>query len=408
MKGNFTRELALSSFLFGLWIRGCDDFPMTETSPRKNAVVLSGGGARGAYQVGVLLGLSEILKKHSIPPDIRIISGVSAGAINAAFLASTADDFHAGVARLADLWRMLRSDQVFASDAAHMGKLAITWATELGFGSLTGTTPGKALLDTNPLRQLLTDNLNVEGIRNNLKDGHYDALVLTAVDYASSDSISFVQGKPGTPTWNKSRRQSEKAEIGVGHVMASSAIPLLFPPAQVGDRWFGDGCVRNASPCAPALYLGANRLLVIGVRRQKPANERGGPGEGAAPSVARVLNLLLNAVLLDAVEADVDRLERVNEFIRRTPMDIRASLAYKEAGVATISPSVDIGQIARDLAFRLPRIIRYLLRGLGNLEDANDIISYLLFDPEFCSKLIEIGREDALRNEKELVALFSE
>lgn len=382
---------------------------MTETSQqRKTAVVLSGGGARGAYQVGALVGLSEILKKHSIPPDIRIISGVSAGAINASFLASAADDFHAGVARLADLWRVLNADQVFASDAAQMGKLAITWATEIGFGALTGTTPGKALLNTAPLRRLLGDNLQVDRIRDNLKAGHFDALVLTAVDYASSDSISFVQGAPGTPTWNKPRRRSEKTDIGVDHVMASSAIPLLFPAAQVGDRWFGDGCVRNASPCAPALYLGANRLFVVGVRRHRSANERGGPGEGAPPSVARVLNLLLNAVLLDSVEADVDRLERVNEFIQRIPTDVRSNLVYKEAKVALVSPSIDIGGIAKDLAFRLPRIIRYLLRGLGNLEDANDIISYLLFDPEFCSRLIEAGREDALRAEKELIALFAD
>lgn len=371
-------------------------------------VVLSGGGARGAYQVGVLDGVIEVLKKNSIEPRFDVYSGVSAGAINAAWMASQAHNPTQAASTLCDLWSKLDADQVFSSDAVHMGRIAMTWATELGFGALTGTTPGKALLDTAPLRQLLTRNLDIPRIQQNLDEGHFRALALTSVNYSTSNSVTFVQGVPGLPTWNKSRRRSEKTQIGVDHVMASSAIPLLFPAAKVGDRWFGDGCVRNSHPCAASLYLGAERLLVIGVRRRSmTADDMRAMHSTDAPSVARVINLLLNAILLDGVELDVDRLERVNEMVRRVPMEHREHLNMKEISSVLISPSADIGEIAAAMASRLPRIVRYLLKGLGRLEDASEIVSYLLFDPVFCSRLIEIGREDARRAENEIVALFS-
>lgn len=366
----------------------------------KVGLVLSGGGARGAYQVGVLQGLSDILKKHQLPSPFRIYTGVSAGAINAAFLAAYADDFHEGTARLADLWSNLTSDQVFASDAVQMGKIAITWARDLGFGALTGSAPGKALLNTDPLRQLLENNLKVESIRKHIDAGDLDALALTAVDYETSHSVTFVQGRDGLPSWQKSRRHSEKAQIGVEHVMASSAIPLLFPAASLGSAWFGDGCVRNSQPCAPALYLGAERLLVVGVRQV------GFGGTAPAhhpPSVARVINLLLNAVLLDGVELDVDRLGRMNELVRRVPEDARENLNFRIVDYALVSPSANIGKLATERAHKLPRIVRYLLKGLGDVDDAAELISYLMFEPEFCQTLMRLGREDALRQEADIM-----
>lgn len=375
----------------------------------KLGLVLSGGGARGAYQVGVLKGISEILLKHNLNPNIRLYTGVSAGAINAAFLATHADDFHRGVDRLLELWSDLSHEQVFASDAAHMGKLAFTWATELGFGALTGTTPGKALLNTDPLLELLNKHILPDQIRENVTAGHLDALAITAVDYGSSNSITFVHGSSKFPTWNKSRRRSEKTEIGVPHVLASSAIPLLFPPAQIGDRWFGDGCVRNTQPCAPALYLGAEKLLIIGVRKRTiTAQDSSVTGkDDKPPSVARVLNMLLNAVMLDGVELDVERMERVNEFVERVPETHRKQINFKKVQYLMVAPSADIGAIAAGKAHRLPRVIRYLMRGLGKIEDASEIVSYLLFDPLFCRELIEIGREDVLREQNDVLALFS-
>lgn len=372
-------------------------------------VVLSGGGARGAYQAGVLQGVVEALERNGIKPRMDIFSGVSAGAINAAWMASKADQPQEAARTLANLWSNLTSDQVFSSDAVHMGRIAMTWATELGFGALTGTTPGRALLNTAPLNELLKNNLDVSGIQRNLDAGHLRALALTAVNYNTSNSVTFVQGAAGLPSWHKSRRHSEKTEIQIEHVMASSAIPLLFPAIQVHDRWFGDGCVRNSHPCAASLYLGAEKLLVIGVRSQMlTADDQRALSSSEPPSVARVLNLLLNAVLLDGVEFDVDRLERVNEMIRRVPVEYRDNLNVREVDSLLIAPSADLGEIAASMASRLPRIVRYLLKGLGRLEDAAEIVSYLLFDPQFCSRLIELGREDAAKAEADIVRLFSD
>ncbi|MBX2986455.1 MAG: patatin-like phospholipase family protein [Bdellovibrionaceae bacterium] len=376
----------------------------------KIGLVLSGGGARGAYQVGVLKGVSEILRKHQIQPDIRIYTGVSAGAINASFLASQSQDFHEGVSQLVKLWSNLTTDDVFNSDAVHMGKIAMTWATELGFGALVGTTPGRALLDTGPLRQLLKKNLDTDGIARNLEAGHFDALAITAVSYAASNSVTFLQSRDDLAHWDKARRRSVKTAINVDHVMASSAIPLLFPPAQVDGGWFGDGCVRNLEPCSAALKLGADRLLVIGVRK------RGGTIQEAysivqaaeAPSVARVVNLILNAVLLDGVERDIEYIERVNEFIRLTPEGNRGQFKYRAIEHAIVSPSADIGQIAAGKTSRLPRLVRYLIKGLGGLDDAAEIVSYLLFSPDFCQQLIEIGCQDAWAAEESIRRLFQE
>ncbi|MBX3039818.1 MAG: patatin-like phospholipase family protein [Bdellovibrionaceae bacterium] len=367
----------------------------------KIALVLSGGGARGAYQVGVLQGISEILKKNDIEPPFKIYTGVSAGAINASFLASTNEDFHQGVARLAELWGQLSSDQVFASDAVQMGKIAVTWARDLGFGALTGTAPGKALLETSPLHRLLKEYLNVGAIQRNIENGHLEALALTAVDYTTSDSVTFIQGKDGLPSWRKTRRHSEKTRIETEHVMASSAIPLLFPAIKVGDTWFGDGCVRNSQPCAPALYLGADRMIIVGVRPQIQV-----PQTPHIPSVGRVMNLLLNAVLLDGVELDADRMGRMNEFVRRVPTEMRSALNYREVNFSMISPSADIGKMAADRSSKLPRIVRYLLKGLGTLEDTSEIISYLLFDPEFLQTQMKLGKGDALRQEDDLLKVL--
>lgn len=374
----------------------------------KIALVLSGGGARGAYQVGVLQGIVDLLEKHKLEPNFKIFTGVSAGAINASFLASQCHDFPRAVRDLTELWQNLSSDRVFASDAINMGKIAMTWATDLGFGALVGTTAGKALLDTSPLRKLLTANLDVPKITRNLEAGHFDALALTAVDYSTSNSITFVHGKPELPDWTKSRRISQKTPIGVEHVMASSAIPMLFPAVQVGDHYYGDGCVRNTQPCGPALYLGADKMIVIGVRRRAiTSHESRAIKSSQPPSVARVVNLILNAVLLDGIEVDVERMERINEFVRRVPEEHRPSLNFRTVDYAMISPSADIGDIAAGKSSRLPRLVRYLLKGLGGIEDAAEVVSYLLFDPGFCSQLIEIGRQDALQSEKTLLPILS-
>ncbi|MDG0816973.1 patatin-like phospholipase family protein [Bdellovibrio svalbardensis] len=375
---------------------------------KKMGLVLSGGGARGAYQVGILAAVKDIAQQSGLPPRFDYLSGVSAGAINASSLASNAHDFNASVDNLVKLWSNLTIDQVFSTNPLTMGRIGFQWMKDLSLGSLTGTTPGGSLLDTTPLRQMIHQNMDYAKVEQNIKDGHLTALAVTSVDYANSTTVTFVQGHESLPTWDKGRKRSEKAAISTEHIMASSAIPLLFPPIQVNDRFHGDGSVRNHAPCSPVIYLGAEKLLVIGVRKQSTtAHERRAVENQISPSVARVMNTILNGVLLDAIEQDIDRLKRLNEYAMAIPPEQHHKVALRPLDYLFISPSADIGEMAIHKAHKLPRIIRYLLKGLGSLEDASEIISYLLFEPSFCSDLIEIGYQDGLAHKEQIAQLLS-
>ncbi len=374
---------------------------------KKMGLVLSGGGARGAYQVGVLAAVQEISEKSGILPRFEYLSGVSAGAINASSLASNCENFKNASETLVKLWSGVTIDQVFSTDSITMGKIGFQWMSELSLGSLTGTTPGRSLLETSPLRSLIHNNMDYDKVAQNFKDGHLKALAITAINYATSSTVTFVQGQDQLPSWDKGRKHSERTIISTDHIMASSAIPLLFPPVQVDDRFFGDGAVRNHAPCSPAIYLGAEKLLVIGVRRQaSTAYEERAHQNVKAPSVARVINTILNGVLLDAIEQDIDRLRRLNDYAMAIPSEQHQKIALRPLDYLFISPSADIGEMAVQKAHKLPRIVRYLLKGLGSLEDASEIISYLLFDPSFCSDLIEIGYKDGMAKKEEVIQLL--
>lgn len=366
------------------------------------SLVLSGGGARGAYQVGVIQAIAEIANENQLKNPFQLFCGVSAGAINAAFMASHAEDFTKGSQAISKLWAGLNSSQVFKTDALSMGKIGLQWMGELSIGAFSGTSPGRALLDTEPLLHLIRKNLNFSKIQENLNSHKLKALCITALDYQTSETISFVQGTPEIPNWVRNRRRSEKVTIQAEHIMASSAIPLLFPPRAVGNRFFGDGCVRNFAPLSPALHLGSQELFVIGVRQQSEVSPQDLSSSPRSPSAARVINVILNSVLLDGIEVDMERLLRINEFLRRVPQEHQANLNFKPVRTFFISPSQDIGKIAAQMSSRLPRVIRYLLKGLGPLEDAAEIISYLLFETEFTSKLVEIGYEDGMNKKAEI------
>jgi len=373
----------------------------------KRAIVLSGGGARGAYQVGVLKALCEIADRENLPIDVKIFTGISAGAINAGFMASYAHDFREGVHNLVRLWSELTSDQVFASDIKHVARIAFQWMKEIPFGAITGTTPGRSLLDTSPLEKLIRDNLNFPNIKKNIDNGSLHAVAVTATDYGNSNSVTFVEGDESAQMWTKSRRMSTRATLDYSHIMASSAIPLLFSPVGVNGRFYGDGCVRNASPCAPSIYLGADKLLVVGVRMRALTSNDKRAAQAKAPSVALVVNVLLNAILLDGIEMDVERLERMNGFVDQVPRRFQEGLSYRSVMADLIAPSQDIGELAVDHSKELPAVIRYLIKGLGTLEDASEIVSYLLFEPEFCTKLVAMGYKDGMQEQEKLKAFLS-
>lgn len=378
---------------------------MTAVRSKLNkGLVLSGGGARGAYQVGVLSAIADIAQASGIHQAFDIYTGVSAGAINASFLAAGADEFATTTKDLVDLWSQLTSDQVFYSDISSIGKIGFNWVKSVSVGAMAGAIPGQALLDTAPLRKLIQERLPFAKIQNNIDRGSLQALAITALDYQSSAAITFVQGHEDVQDWEKSRRRSEKSQITAEHVMASSAIPLLFPPVGVDERYFGDGCIRNTAPCSPSIYLGAQKIMVIGVRRQSRTayDSMILQQTHKPPTVGRVLNVLLNSVLLDGVEVDIERLRKVNAMLDEIPSNVHSNLPYKKVDFVWVSPSADIGAIAAEKHMKLPSIIRYLLKGLGSINDASEIVSYLLFDPSFCTQLIEIGYEDGMRQKEEI------
>jgi NTE family protein len=367
-------------------------------------LVLSGGGARGAYQAGVLLGLAEIFYRHGVVNPYDIFTGTSAGAINACYMAAGSDDLARTADRLTKMWGNLRSDEVFKTDVVTIGKIGLKWMEELSLGGLTGASPGRSLLDTEPLWELIRSNCEFVKIGDNLQKNHFKALAITAIDYRSSVAITFVEDNLNAKMWRRSKRSAEKSIISVDHVMASSAIPILFPSIKVGESYFGDGCVRNIAPCSPAIHLGAQDLIVIGVRSKNAVIEN--RILTRPPSVARVINLLLNTILLDGVEIDVERMDRINEFLNRVPPEHHKDLNFKPVRCLFISPSEDIGAQANKMSNRMPRILRFMLKGLGPLEDAQELISYLLFEEEFTKWLIDLGHKDALSAEESVKAFY--
>lgn len=373
---------------------------------QKTALILSGGGARGAYQVGVLKGLSEILKSLGIDNPFRILSGASAGAINTAQLASSADNFETTIEKLVYLWSNLSTDQVFKADLLSMKKFSLSGL--FGVGSKSAAFTMNSLLDTSPLKTLIEKNCDFAQIQKNLDDRKYESILVTANNYIEGSPVTFVQ----TPkifdsekmNWGATRRKPIKTILDSSHILASSAIPILFPPILVGDEYYGDGCVRNNTPCSPSLRLGAEKLFVIGVRSTQNAQTIVHKDKSQQISMIRILNTLLNAVLLDSVEQDVQRIQKINQLVDSS----QKNMSLKKIPALCISPRRNIGELARERSHKLPRILRMTISAFGDLSEASEIISYLMFESDFCKKLIEMGYEDALNSKKEIIHFFSD
>jgi len=365
----------------------------------RTALVLSGGGARGAYQAGILRGLVEIGVIGGQRSPFDIIVGSSAGAINAAMLAAHANALGTGVERLLEVWNTITAADVFRTDLASLGRIGARWAWDLSFGGALRRVQPKALLDTAPLRTLLK-RIPLARIEEHVASGALYAVAVSATDLYTSNGFLFVQGSDAIRPWTRSRWRIERTRLTFDHVMASSAIPIFFPSVAIDGRHFGDGSIRNTSPLSPAINLGADRILAIGVQ---------GTGESAPPrakklpppTIAQIAGVLLDAVMLDAIESDVEHSGRVN----RSVVSSHASEGgnpFRWIDVLWLRPSVDIGAIAAELSDRVPPIVRYLLRGLGTDEAITELLSYLLFDPAFTTRLIEAGRADVLAAKAEI------
>ena len=367
----------------------------------KIGLVLTGGGARGAYQAGVLQGISQIADDMGIARPFSVITGNSSGALNAAYMAAYSDRLRRASNRLRRMWDNLSTDQIFHVDAFSMTKMGFRWIWELTTGGLDQEKRVRALFDTSPLRHLIAEHLPVERIWQNIFDHSLDALAITAVNYSTGGSRTFFQSSDVHEEWHRSRRDSERTQLTADHIMASTAIPLLFPPIKIGGHYYGDGSLRNYTPMSPAIKLGADKLLVIGVRC-KDNDLKSTPMK--SPSLARILSVILNFVLLDAIDLDYESLTKLNNTLMAIPDPFQTDV--KPIGVCMIRPTQDIGDIAAEEAHHMPKLLRHLVRGLGSNEEASDLISYLLFEAAFTQRLTQLGYDDAINQYQQDIRAF--
>jgi len=379
-----------------------------DAKQEKTGLVLAGGGARAAYQVGVLKAIKEVLPAPEVNP-FPIICGTSAGAVNAGALAVHADDFGRAVDLLLRVWRNFQPAHVYRSDFPGAASNSARWFAAFLLGAFTRRSRHISLLDNRPLEALLTKYLDFERIARNIDAGALDALAITCSGYTSGQSCTFFEGSAHLEAWKRSQRIGIRTRIGVPHLMASSAIPFVFPPHHLNREYFGDGSMRQVAPVSPALHLGADRVIVVGtarIRNEAPERTRG----DAYPTLAQIAGHVLNSIFLDSLAVDIERLERINRTVSASSPEAlkRMGLTLHHVDVLVLTPSEPLDAIAVKHVRSLPRTIRFLLRSVGAMRRGGaNLASYLLFEQGYCNELIELGYRDTFARRDEVAAFLA-
>lgn len=375
---------------------------------KKIGLILSGGGARAAYQVGVLKAIHRILPKDAQNP-YDVIAGTSAGAINGVALASYAENHRIGIRHLERIWTGFSPEQIYRTDF----KGVVSALARLIRTTLIGRKykyDRVSLLDNSPLRKLLGEVIHFDNIQKAIDNGALHAMSVTGSGLESGESVSFFQGHYSITNWQRHRRIGYRARVGLDHLMASSAIPMIFPSVLINQEYYADGAVRQLAPISPALHLGAEKVLVIGVsgvahKRKEHVQEAN------YPTPAKIMGHMLNAAFLDSMETDVERLQRINRTVDKIPESVRKKhgMELKPIELLEINPSESLDDIAGRHVNELPKILRLLLGGSGNTSrNGSGILSYLLFSNGFCKDLIALGYKDGLARREEIEDFFSD
>ena len=369
----------------------------------KTGLVLTGGGARAAYQVGVIKAVRDILG-NPVKNPFPILVGTSAGAINAATLAVYAENFSRGVANLLEVWENMHVDHVYKADFPSIMRSGAKWLGSLML--LSRRTP-ISLLDNAPLADMLSRTLPFERIQQNIDSGALYAVSVTASGYTSGQSVSFFQGGSGTEGWERNQRIGAAVTLKLEYLLASASLPFIFPAVKVHREYFGDGSMRQIAPISPALHLGADRVLVVGTGRQTLDTARS--RSNVYPSLAQIAGHALNSIFLDSLSVDLERLERINRTVSLIPPERLAegNLPLRPIKVLFISPSQPIERIAARFIHELPRAVRFILRPTGALNrSGSNLASYLLFEESFCRALVDLGYQDTEARAQEVRDFF--